>query len=111
MRLSIVIPASLCLTLSFALQAQEPDGADLYTARGCAGCHGADGLTPLMPNYPKVAGQNSDYTINQLNDFKSGKRKNGLASVMVGMVATLTDDDIQKLAEFLSGAKATGDQK
>ncbi len=46
--------------------------------------------------------QNKEYTVNQLTDYKNNKRSNGLAALMVGMVATLTEEDIQKLADYLS---------
>jgi len=91
---------ALCLGLS--LPAFSEDGATLYVSKGCAGCHGADGNTPLMPAYPKVGAQNPGYTIAQLKDFKSGKRSNGNAALMTGMVASLTDDDMKKLADFLA---------
>jgi len=93
---------SFALCLGLSLPAFSEEGATLFVSKGCAGCHGADGNTPLMPAYPKIGMQNSGYTIAQLKDFKSGKRTNGNAALMTGMVASLTDDDIQKLAEFLS---------
>ena len=91
----------LSFSLVFQVQAQT-EGAAFFAAKGCIACHGADGNTPVTPNYPKVAGQNREYVVNQLKDFKSATRTNGLAAVMSGMVATLTDEDIEKLADFLS---------
>ncbi len=99
---NIVIATCLGICLSFSLPAFSDDGAALFTARGCIGCHGAGGNAPIAPNYPKIGMQNKEYTVNQLTDYKNNKRSNGLAALMVGMVATLTEEDIQKLADYLS---------
>ncbi len=42
----------------------------------CAACHGSDGNTPMMPEYPKLAGQPADYLEKVLRDYKKGARKN-----------------------------------
>ncbi len=106
---SLVLSLLVGSTLLLHTSAHADDGATLFAAKGCIGCHGPDGNTPLTPNYPKVAGQNYTYIVNQLNDFKSAKRTNGMAAVMLGMAVALTDDDIDKLAKFLSGT--TGAQQ
>lgn len=60
----------------------------------CAGCHGVEGISAL-PNTPNLAGQGAPYIYKQLTEFKSGARVN---AVMAGMVAALSDDDMQNLA-------------
>ena len=65
----------------------------------CATCHGADGNTPIMPEYPKLAGQPDDYLEKALRDYKSGKRKNPL---MAPMAANLSKEDIKDLAAYFS---------
>ena len=65
----------------------------------CATCHGADGNTPIMPEYPKLAGQPDDYLEKALRDYKSGKRKNPL---MAPMAQNLSKDDIKDLAAYFS---------
>ena len=94
--------ACFAACLSFSLPAFSDDGATLYASRGCIGCHGAGGNAPVAPNYPRIGMQNKEYTVNQLTDYKNNKRSNGLAALMVGMVATLTEEGIQELAEYLS---------
>ncbi len=104
----IVMTASIALCLGLGLPAHSEDGATLYMTRGCIGCHGAEGNAPVAPNYPKIGMQNKEYTTNQLKAFKSASRTNGLAALMTGMVAALTDEDIVSLADYLStnaGAK------
>jgi len=81
------------------------DGKTLYAAKGCVACHGADGKAPIMPLYPKLAGQNSEYIQNQLKDFKAQKRTNGQAALMFGMAGALSDAEMKQIADFLAGVK------
>ena len=78
------------------------DGAALFTAKACHTCHGADGKTPVMPTYPKIAGQSKEYLLNQIEDIKSGARNNAQAAVMKGIVANVDDADLDKIAAWLS---------
>lgn len=78
------------------------DGKALYESKGCIGCHGADAKSPIAPAYPKLAGQTKEYTIQQLKDFKSGARSNGQAATMKGIMATVNDDEITTISEYLS---------
>ncbi|SFV66885.1 Cytochrome c4 [hydrothermal vent metagenome] len=69
----------------------------------CVACHGATGNSSSTA-YPKLAGQGEAYLLKQLRDFKSQTRKNG---TMFGMVASLSDTDMQNLAAFFSSQKIT----
>lgn len=88
------------ITLSGIAAAQ--DGQALYTSKGCVACHGTAGKEPIMPNYPKLAGQNSAYLLEQVKDIKSGARSSGQAAVMKPMVANVTDDELKAIADYLS---------
>ena len=55
-----------------------------------------------IPMFPKIAGQQEDYIIKQLRDFQSGKRK---SNVMAPVVAALTVDDMNTLAQYYSKQK------
>lgn len=78
------------------------DGAQLYMTKGCVACHGAGGKAPIMPVYPKIAGQNSDYAFNQMKDIKSGARNNGQTAAMKGIVAGISDEELKALADWLA---------
>ena len=78
------------------------DGAATYAAKGCGACHGADGKSPIMPVYPKLTGQNADYSLNQMKDIKSGARANGLSAAMKGIVAGVTDAEMKEIADWLA---------
>ena len=77
-------------------------GAELYASKGCAMCHGDDGKSPIMSTYPKVAGQSDVYILNQLKDIKSGARNNGQSGVMKGVLAAVSDAEMEAIAKWLS---------
>ncbi len=62
----------------------------------CQTCHGMDGMAKI-PEAPNLAGQNEDYLIKALNDFKSGARQNEMMTVVA---KPLSDADIANLAAF-----------
>ena len=80
-------------------------GAALYQAKGCAGCHGADGKSTIMPVYPKIAGQSAVYLLAQMKDIKSGTRANGQSAVMKGIIAGVSDEEMKAIAEWLETLK------
>jgi len=101
---AFAITAAGVLSLGLA-GAASADGAALYTAKLCNTCHGADAKTPIMPTYPKLAGQNADYLAAQTKDIRDGKRTNGMSAAMKGLVATLTDDEIKEISDYMAGLK------
>ncbi len=82
-----------------------PDGAKLYTEKTCNACHGPEGKKPLMPNYPKLAGQNAAYAEQQMKDIKSGARNNGQTAAMKGVMHLVNDEEIKAIADYLSKLK------
>ena len=95
--------AGACLvSLGVAGNAAAADGAALYQAKACFSCHGADAKTPIMPAYPKLAGQNADYAYNQMIDIKSGARNNGQTAAMKGIVAAIPDAELRAIADWLA---------
>ena len=97
--------ALLCgwLTLPSAAAAEELDGAQLYMTKTCLACHGKDAKTPLLPEYPKLAGQNAPYALQQMKDIKSGARNNANTAAMAGIMHLVSEDEMQALAEYISG--------
>lgn len=51
---------------------------------------------------PRVAGQNHDYVIKQLKAFKAKTRTND-AGTMTSVAGTLSDDDIENIAQYIAG--------
>jgi len=63
----------------------------------CITCHGPKGQS-AVGTWPKLSAQHAAYTTKQLKNFKEGTRAN---PVMMGMVATLTEQDMQNISAFL----------
>lgn len=103
-----LLPIVAAVTLSSAMvsgQALAADGAKLYADKTCTACHGKDGKTPLMPDYPKIAGQNAKYIEKQMVDIKSGARANGNSAAMKGVMVIVSDAEIKTLAEYVAKLK------
>ncbi len=75
--------------------------AELVSDR-CATCHGAEGHA-TSPIFPSLAGQNQEYLVKQLRDFKSKKRA---SEIMSPQVADISAENITELAAFFSGKAA-----
>ena len=78
------------------------DGAALYKSKTCVACHGKDGKTPIMPTYPKIAGQNAAYALQQMKDIKSGARSNAQSAAMKGVMHLVTDEEMKALADYVA---------
>ncbi|MFC4259916.1 c-type cytochrome [Marinobacter lacisalsi] len=70
----------------------------------CAACHNPEGKGNGPAGYPHIGGQNAEYVIKSLNDYKSGER-NGApqAQIMVDIASRLTDAEIEAVANYISG--------
>ena len=64
----------------------------------CLTCHGPKGQSATA-TWPKLSAQHAAYTTKQLKNFKDGTRAN---PVMMGMVATLTEQDMQNISAYLA---------
>jgi len=86
---------ALLMGLSTMAQAGDPEAGKALTLT-CSGCHGPDGNS-VVPNFPKLAGQNEAYLIKQINDIKYKRRP---VASMVGQVDNLTDEQIADIAAY-----------
>ncbi|KZY43890.1 cytochrome C [Pseudoalteromonas shioyasakiensis] len=93
------------MAASLSFNTMAADGATLYTAKLCQTCHGAEGKAPIMPQYPKLNGQNKEYLLAQMKDIKSGARSNGMAAAMKAMVANVSEEEMAAIADYLSQVK------
>jgi cytochrome c len=103
MKLKLIAASLASLCMAGAALAQ--DGAKLYTDKTCNACHGPAGNKPLMPDYPKIAGQNAKYLERQMLDIKSGARKNGNAAAMAGVMHLVSEAEIKTLSEYIAKLK------
>ena len=75
----------------------------------CSACHGADGNS-ISSDWPKLAGQNQRYLLEQLQYFKSGERVNILMSSVLPILNSYTDQDLLDIAAFYSSQIQTNGQ-
>lgn len=95
-----------CVPLALAaIPAHAGDGKALYAEKTCSACHGKDANKPLMPDYPKIAGQNEAYIVKQMTDIKSGTRANGNSAAMKGVMVLVSEQDIKDIAAYLAKLK------
>jgi cytochrome c553 len=82
----------------------DPEKAAIGKAKAsetlCTMCHlgGFAGQNEI----PRVAGQNYDYIVKQLKDFKARRRANDGGS-MTSVANTMSDEDIDNVAHYLAG--------
>jgi len=68
----------------------------------CAGCHSPNGAG-IPAQYPRLSGQHADYTVQQLTDFRDGKRGNSLP--MSQVAAKMNDREIKAVADYIAGLR------
>lgn len=90
--------------VSGAASAAGDAAAGKSKAAACAACHGVNGIAAIK-SYPNLAGQNKDYLVSALKSYKSKARNGGMAPIMQGQAAGLSDADIDNLAEYFSTLK------
>lgn len=92
--------------------AVSPVGRRLFaegdSARGilaCAACHGAKGEGRVGDGLvaPAIASQYKRYLQKHLHEWRVAERANSAGGVMNGIARLLSDDDIDALADYLSG--------
>lgn len=68
----------------------------------CAGCHSPNGAG-VPAQFPRLAGQQSEYVAAQLTAFRDGVRKNN--AMMTDVAAKLNDREIKALADYVAGLR------
>jgi cytochrome c553 len=69
----------------------------------CQNCHGENGVA-VIPGAANLSGQQKEYLRGQLRAFRSGSRQDPQMSIVA---KTLTDAEIESLADWYSGIKVT----
>ena len=100
--------ALLCVGTAVAQAPAKPDAAkgQGIASQVCAACHAADGNSVTVAN-PKLAGQFYEYLHRKLVNFKpqAGKKAGRENAVMAGMVANLSEADMQNVAAYYAAQK------
>ena len=91
-----VVAATIWLVGAGFAHAADVAAGEKVAKEQCAACHGADGNS-TNSQWPKLAGQHAEYTIQQVEMFKSGARHNNL---MTPVAKGLSDADLTNVAAF-----------
>ncbi len=68
----------------------------------CAGCHSPNGAG-IPSQYPRLSGQQAEYTATQLKHFRDGTRKNN--AQMKDVAAKMNDREIAAVADYIAGLR------
>jgi cytochrome c len=88
-----------------AAPAAAMDAPTLFAKKTCVACHGKDAKTPILPIYPRLAGQSADYAFNQMKDIASGARNNGQTAAMKGIMHLVSEEEMRTIANWLATLK------
>jgi cytochrome c553 len=95
------------LTAALLCSAVPSGAADLAAGKAkaeavCQTCHGLNGRG-IMAMVANIGGQQKQYLVKQLSDYRSGKRQHEQMSIIAGM---LTEQDVDNVAEWYSSIVA-----
>jgi cytochrome c553 len=100
-----LITALLFSSISLAQAANAEKGKALVEKANCAACHGADLNTPILPVYPKLAGQHADYLYYSLRSYQvagSNPQFGRNNAVMTSQAVAFSDADLKDMAAYIS---------
>ncbi|NOQ16051.1 MAG: c-type cytochrome [Methyloprofundus sp.] len=100
----LVVTASLALlSMTGVAQAAADINAGQQKSASCGSCHGKDGNS-VVPMFPKLAAQNEEYLVKQMQAFKDGSRA---GATMGAMVQGLSTKDMQDIAAYYEAQQVT----
>jgi len=80
------------------------DGVAAY--KKCVGCHGANGEKAALGKSAIIKGQDAAKTMEQLKGYKAGTlNQHGMGGLMKGQVASMSDEDIKSVADYIAAMK------
>jgi cytochrome c553 len=102
---AVAVVACSNLPRSRDLANAEVSGATL-AVQVCSNCHGPGGNS-ISPNFPRLAAQQREYLSAQLREFRSHSRRDPAGfEYMWGISRSLTDKQIDELADYYAGQRA-----
>lgn len=76
---------------------------------GCEVCHGNKGNSTINDNWPKLAGQNTNYLIKQMQDFQPNAKYKRDNPIMNSLINALTEEEKVKVANYYANLLVTID--
>ena len=98
--MGLLAVASIALINTAQAEGDIETGRELSTQ--CSACHGTGGMSN-SEQWPNIAGQKESYLIKQLENYKSGARKD---TTMEAIVGPLNDQNMQDLAAYFASKSA-----
>lgn len=104
----------LLFILSFIL-GSSPSDAKMFektfndTLAGCEVCHGINGNSTVNENWPKLAGQNINYLMKQMQDFQPNAKHARHNLIMNSLSVALPEEEKIKLASYYASLVGTID--
>jgi cytochrome c oxidase subunit 2 len=98
---------SICAGLLLLAAALPVHAATPAQAAACTACHGEQGRGNALLGAPRLAGQQADYLLQQLRNFKIGRRgydaRDAYGAQMRAVVDGLEERDFESLARYFAG--------
>ena len=95
----LVLAITLCTAFACTTTFASDDLGKKKADEACAACHGPEGNKPVTPETPRLAGQQYDYLVQSLTEYRKGTRDN---AVMTAMAKPLTEEQVRELAWYFS---------
>ena len=99
--IALVLAGSFLSVLGLLHPSRAADPLYLYRNYKCHVCHGDNAKSPILNTYPKLVGQNKEYTFQQIRDIQEKKRTNGQSAIMREMIAPVNEADIKALSKWI----------
>lgn len=90
-----------CCTLNAFAQVGDQSMVSIRAKQLCGTCHGSQGIAS-MPRTPHLAGQDQEYLLEQLRNYRSGKRHHEVMSVIA---KSLGDSDLESITNWFSSQR------
>ena len=100
---ALAMTGAACTNLERSRDLANPNVSPAVTAvQVCSNCHGVTG-NPVSPIFPRLAGQQPDYIVAQLENFRNHHRADPAGfEYMWGLSRKLSDAQIKGLSEYFS---------
>ncbi len=101
---NFLLTMTLLMFSCAVLAADQEKGKRLVELNNCASCHGANLTAPIAPEYPKLAGQYSDYLFYAMLAYQAkNKRLVGRNHpIMVDQMAKFSRADLEDMAAYIA---------
>ncbi|ATF86728.1 c-type cytochrome [Burkholderia gladioli] len=104
LRIAAAFALAACFATGAAHAADAARGKQLVESHNCAACHGTKFDNPINAEYPRLAGQRSDYLVWAMRQYQMGLDNPLLGrdnAIMRAQVQSLSVSDMQDIAAYL----------